>query len=293
MSDQADSLRVLAGQQLASWQRPPGSAHYCRVITVTSGKGGVGKSNVAVNLALALSDLGARVLLLDADLGLANVDVLLGINPEYTLKHVIRREVELPQIVMEGPLGLHVLPGGTGLPELADLGTLEIVRLLGALRRLEREHDVLIIDTAAGIGSLVTRFAMAADEVLIVCTPEPPAMLDAYGVIKALKTLKAQARLHLLVNMVRRDAEAFEAHRSLSLVARRYLEMELALAGSLPRDESVLRSVRAQQPFYLQDQRSAAAQELKQIATHFLLDLGLTPPPSKDGFFARLLNSMR
>jgi len=291
MSDQADNLRSAAQEHQA--RRTVNGKQMCRVLAVTGGKGGVGKTNVAVNLSLALGDCGAKVLLLDGDLGLANVDLVLGINPQYTLQHVFSQQVALPEIILEGPLGLSVLPGGVGLPELANLNALDIVRLLGLLRSLERDHDVLVIDTAAGIGQLVTRFALAADDVIIVSTPEPTSMVDAYGLMKALRQGNLQSGLHLIVNMVERRGDDARFFKSLSTVAHSYLGLNLNWLGSLPRDEDVGSCVKAHTPFFLARPQSAAARELKRIATVFMETIGMDVPRRGEGFFARLLNSMR
>lgn len=289
--DQADSLRSVASQrQLQDFR---GGTHYCRVIAVTGGKGGVGKTNVAVNLSLALCEAGARVLLLDADLGLANVDVMLGISPKLTLSNVIRREAELSQIVVEGPLGLKVLPGGTGLPELANLSTLEIVHLLGEMRSLEREHDLLVIDTAAGIGNTVIRFAQVADDVVIVTNSEPTSMLDAYGVMKALHTSRLRGRLHLLVNMVRQHGEDRDTFNTLAAVAKSYMGLELDLIGALPQDDAIAKCIRQQKPYFLKRPQSPAAEQMRLIAARFLSGTLLMAPRQQDSFFARLLATMR
>jgi len=292
MDDQAANLRAAAARKLPL-PTPGGRLHQCRVLAVTGGKGGVGKTNVAVNLSLALQEAGARVLLLDADLGLANVDLLLGLSPQHTLQHVIRRQVELEQIVIDGPLGLHVLPGSIGLPEMASLPTLDVVRLLGALRALEREHDLLVIDTAAGIGSTVLRFVMAADDVVIVTTPEPPAILDAFGLIKALNASHCPAQLSLLVNMLRQRSELLETHRSLATVAARYFGSPLRLLGGLPLDESIVACIKQQKPFYIERPHSPVSRALREIAQE-LLDGRLAPPAApQQGYFSRLLSSVR
>jgi flagellar biosynthesis protein FlhG len=292
MGDQADSLRQAAGRHLAE-QRAALGRHGCRVLAVTSGKGGVGKTNVAVNLSLALCEGGAKVLLLDGDLGLANVDLLLGLKPQRTLQHVFSRQATLNEVLLDGPLGLKILPGALGLPELANLGTLDIVRLLGLLRGLEREHDVLVIDTAAGISRLVTQFALAADDVIIVSMPEPTALVDAYGLMKALSGGEVQGGLHLLVNMVSRRGDEQQFYRSLASVAESYLGLGLNWLGTLYRDDEISTCVKRHQPFYLARPRSAASAELRRIAGVFLALIKLDKPPRDEGFFSRLLNSMR
>lgn len=292
MADQADSLRQAASRHLAA-QQDALSPYGCRVLAVTSGKGGVGKTNVAVNLSLALCEGGAKVLLLDGDLGLANVDLLLGLKPEKTLQHVFSRQALLGEIILEGPLGLRILPGALGLPELANLGTLDIVRLLGLLRGLEREHDVLVIDTAAGIGRLVTQFALAADDVIIVSMPEPTALVDAYGMMKALKRGDVQGGLHLIVNLVGRRGEERQFYRSLSTVAGSYLGLSLNWLGTIYRDDEISGCVKRHQPFYLARPRSAASAELRRIAGVFMEMLKLDQPRRDEGFFSRLLSSLQ
>jgi flagellar biosynthesis protein FlhG len=278
---------------MARWQRPPGSRSSCRVVAITGGKGGVGKTNIAVNLSLALAEAGARVLLFDADLGLANVDVVLGITPPLTLDNVMRREAELEQVVYTGPFGLHFLPGGTGFAALANAGTLEIVRLLGQLRALERDHDLIILDTAAGIADNVLRFVQAADDVVIVSTPEPTALLDAFGLLKALAAERQRARYQLLVNMVRQADEVGQTHRSLAAAALRFTGTELGLLGALPRDPAVEAAVKRRVPVLISAPASPAAQQLRMIAGSFLGDSFFSNPTAADSYFARLLSAMR
>jgi flagellar biosynthesis protein FlhG len=292
MGDQADSLRQVAVSQQPAWRRASG-AHQCRVIAITGGKGGVGKTNIAVNLSLAFCEAGARVLLLDADLGLANVDVLLGLNPQYTLQHLVFRKAELEQVLIEGPLGLKVLPGGTGLPEMANLNTLEIVRLLSTLRALERQHDVLVIDTAAGISSAVLRFLIVADDVVLVSMPEPPALLDAYGVLKALNSNNARGNLYLLMNMVRRVEDGAEAYHILHSVASRYLGAPLHFLGSLPLDPAVVQCVKQQRPFFTHAPHAPISAALRELAAQFLFGIGQAPVRHQESFFARFIGSMR
>jgi flagellar biosynthesis protein FlhG len=291
-SDQADSLRQALGKSVPQ-RVSKGTGQGCRVIAVTGGKGGVGKTNVAVNLSLGLCQAGARVLLLDADLGLANVDVLMGLNPQYTLQHLVFNQAALDQVVMEGPLGLHVLPGGTGLSEMANLNTLEIVRLLGGLRALERQHDFLVIDTAAGISNSVLRFLLVADDIVIVSMPEPPALLDAYGVLKALRSNNAHGNIYLLMNMVRSNTDGMEAFQSLNSVASRYLDLRLHYMGNLPQDPAVTQSVKQQRPFLLAAPQAPVSIAIAEMAWQFAQSHALAPSKQQDSFFARLLGTPR
>jgi len=293
VGDQAESLRTLAGRERARWQRPAGGRGSCRVVAITGGKGGVGKTNVAVNLALALADAGARVLLFDADLGLANADVVLGISPSLTLENVMRREVELEEVVYTGPFGLHFLPGGTGFAALANASTLEIVRLLGQLRALERDHDIILLDTAAGIADNVLRFVEAADDVVVVSTPEPTALLDAFGLLKALTADRQRTRFHLLVNMVRQAEEVGRTHQSLAAAALRYTGVNLRLLGALPHDPAVEVAVKRRVPVLLGSPESPTAQLLRMVAAGFLTDNFFSNASAADSYFARLLSAMR
>ena len=229
----------------------------------------------------------------DQHLDLVGYGKLLGLSPRYTLQHVFDRRVALPEIILEGPLGLKILPGGIGLPELANLNTLDIVRLLGLLRSLERDHDVMVIDTAAGIGQLATRFALAADDIVLVAMPEPTSMVDAYGMMKALRQGELHGGLHLIVNMVSRRGEDGHFYRSLSTVASNYLGLKLNWLGSLPRDNEIGQCVKQHKPFYLARPQSAASRELRRIAQIFLDTMGIDQARRGEGFFARLLGSMR
>ncbi|MGI6225623.1 MAG: MinD/ParA family protein, partial [Peptococcales bacterium] len=187
MSTQLDRLRALTKNLKAKAEcEISGKSRLTKVITVASGKGGVGKTNFTLNFGLALAELGQKVLILDADLGLANVDVILGIVPKYNLLHVINDEKELSEIVIEGPKGIKIIPGGSGIYELADLKEWQLERFLIRLTTLEKEYDYLLIDTGAGISKNVLDFALAADEIFIITTPEPTSITDAYGLIKTL-----------------------------------------------------------------------------------------------------------
>lgn len=294
--DQADSLRnlVIQYREMRQAVMVDDNTYRCRVLTVTGGKGGVGKTNIAVNLSLVLAQCGVRVLLLDGDLGLANVDLLLGLTPKFTLEHVFQRKVSLADIVVRGPVGLDILPGGSGLAELADLNSLEITRLLGLLRILERDYDLIVIDTAAGIGEMVTRFAAAANDVLVVSTPEPTSMVDAYGLLKTLSEKGLHGRLRLIVNMVRHADDDQRYYRSLAATAQTYLNQQLELLGSIPYDPHIIRAVTSHEPLVLHQPSAKASRTLQQIARTVLAEMPHeVKTPAGKGFFGRLLEIMR
>ena len=269
MDDQAQNLRELVKRIKLSEgaSAPARSSSVSRVLAVTSGKGGVGKSNVSVNLALALAQKGKRVLIFDADLGLANVDVLLGLIPRYSLAHVLTGERELRDIITEGPEGIQIIASGSGgAVELAQLKEAQRERFIEGLAQLEALADVIIVDTGAGITRNTTAFVLAADEVILVTTPEPTAIMDAYGMIKAVYLEKKNPTIRLVVNMVSTVREARETASKLVILARRFLNLEIENMGYIVRDPNMLRAVRAQSPLMLSHPDSPAAVCVRNLA---------------------------
>lgn len=252
--DQADTLRQLArtarkaeaAQTLPVVTGEPG----IRVISVTSGKGGVGKSSVVSNLALALSAQGKRVLIIDGDLGLGNIDVLLGLSPAYNLNHVLSGEKSLAEIIVEGPAGIKLIPAGSGIQELTSLGQHEKLKLLEELDMLEEEFEFMIVDTEAGISENVTYFAVAAQEIVVVVSPEPTSITDVYALIKLLATRYAEHHFKVLVNMAKDSEEALEVFRKLANVAGRFLDISLDYLGCVVKDDKVVEAVKRQKALY-------------------------------------------
>jgi flagellar biosynthesis protein FlhG len=239
-----------------------------RVIAVTSGKGGVGKTNVSVNLAILLAQRQHRVLLFDADLGLANVDVLLGLHPDYTLQHVLYGERELVDVLVTGPCDVKIIPGASGMVELANLNDAQRGGLIECFSRLGDETDIVLVDTSPGVSRNVISFAAAADEVIVLTTPDPTAVMDAYAIIKAIARENLSSRIHLLVNMVQDEQEACEVAQKIILLARQFLNVTVEAVGGVPTDRSVAWAVRQQEPFVLAYPRSAAAESLRLVAGH-------------------------
>lgn len=241
MTDQASRLRALAQQQ------PRESTLFkARVMAITSGKGGVGKTNVVAGLAIALSRMGQRVVVMDADFGLANLDILLGLSPIHTLEHVLRGEKLLEEILLEGPGGLRIIPASSGIQELTRLDTLGELRLIQGLQRVAETADWLLIDTAAGIHDSVVRLLMAAQEVVLVTTPEPTSLVDAYAMVKVLHLRDPAKALWLLVNNAQSLEEAEETIQQLQAATLRFLGKDLQVLGMLPSDPHVLQAVRQQ-----------------------------------------------
>ena len=252
------SQRRLAARDLGA--RP------VQVIAVTGGKGGVGKTTIAVNLATVLAQSGKRVLLLDGDLGLANVDVLLGLTPRCTIEQVLRGERELEEIIVQTPAGVEVIPGGSGVARLAALGAPEHAGLIKACSALPRAFDVMIVDTAPGIAESVLYLAQAAQEALLVLRDEPASLTDGYALVKVLSRDFGLRRFRVLVNMLRAGDEGMGVFRRLQRVTDRYLDVQLDYAGDIPDDACLARAVRAQRTVVEAYPGSPAARAYKKLA---------------------------
>jgi flagellar biosynthesis protein FlhG len=255
--NQADTLQKMmqrpgGTRRPGGWPGPdePGKAPaqaVPRVICVTSGKGGVGKTNVVTNLAFAMTRLGKRVLILDADLNLANVDILLGLTPRFNLHHVLTGEKSLADILVEGPGGMHILPASSGILELASLTESQKLFFMSEMEALGPRVDIMLIDTGAGINDNVVYFNLAARERVVLLTPEPTSLTDAYALIKVLSSRHDVKRFRILINHCRDEKEAVAVFRKLSIVADRFLaSLSLDFLGHIPYDEKLPKAVRAQ-----------------------------------------------
>jgi flagellar biosynthesis protein FlhG len=266
--------------------------NHVRVISVTSGKGGVGKTNVAANLALALSNLGKRVLILDADLGLANLDVMLGLNPRYTINHVLKREKTLDEVIVTAPGGFKLLPASSGIQELTELDRSQRLFFLSELDMLQDLFDVLLIDTGAGISSNVMYFNVAAMERLVVVTNEPTSLTDAYALIKVLTNKYQQKRFMVLINSVRNGTEAERIYKQLSAVVDKYLgSPSLDYLGWIPYDEQVQMAVRQQQMVLQRYPDTPASRSFVELAHKLMAaEKGRTFEGDIKFFWRKLLN---
>ena len=252
--DQAAGLRRLAKP------RP------VRVIAVTSGKGGVGKTNVSVNLAVAMAQRGKEVMLLDADLGLANVDVMLGLHPKYNLLHVLRGERSLEEVIVTGPGGIKIIPASSGIKEMAELDPMVHAGVIRAFSELSQRVDVLIVDTAAGISDGVVSFVRASQEVLVVVRDEPTSITDAYALIKLLSRDHDRHHFRILPNMARSVAESRDLFAKLVKVTDRFLDVALEYSGTVPYDDYLRRSVQRQKAVVEAYPRSPSATAFKSLA---------------------------
>lgn len=242
------------------------SMHPVQVIAVTGGKGGVGKSNVSVNMSIALAEMGRRVVLLDADLGLANIDVLLGITAKNNISNVLSGEITLRDVMVNGPGGIRIIPAASGTQEMASLQPEEHAGLIRAFSTIGEQLDVLVVDTAAGIGDGVVSFVKASQEVLVVVTDEPTSITDAYALIKLLNKDHGLFRFRILANMVKTPQEGHNLFAKLTKVTDRFLDVALQYVGSIPFDDSVKRSVQRQKAVVEAYPRAKASIAFKSLA---------------------------
>jgi len=275
--DQASKLR-----ELMRTSRHP------RTIAVTSGKGGVGKSNVALNLSILLSAAGSRVALVDADLGLANLDVLANLTVRTNLSHVIAGTHTLEETIVDLPSGVQLVPGANGLTRLAHLSEFQRAKLLAELSALEADNDLIVVDCSAGIGPDVMSFACGSDHAMVVTTPEPTAITDGYAVVKAVTQRRYAGRVSLLVNMVADRREARITHQRIATVGRRFLGARVFDAGYILTDPKVREAVRRREPFVLAYPRCPASRCLAALATR--LSSSRSSMGKKEGFFRRVAN---
>ena len=289
--DQAETLRSLSDHLAASEKtatRRGGSTH---VFSITSGKGGVGKTAVVSNVAVALAGLGRRVLIIDADLGLANIDVVFGLAPRYNLNHFFAGEQSLDTIMLEGPGGIKILPAGSGVQKFTRLDSQMKMRFLDDLDSLHGDFDVVLIDTEAGISENVTYFNAAAQDILVVTTPEPTAITDAYALMKLLSTQYHEKRFNLIVNSVRDNDEALDVYRKLTMVSSRYLDISIDFVGGIPFDRRMHESVRRQKVMVELYPGTKTSTAFQSIACAISSEPNMPQPKGNLQFFWRKLMS--
>ncbi len=290
MADQAERLRQLSRESRAAGgglaNRTP-----ARVLTITSGKGGVGKSSLVVNLALALANLGQRVLIIDADIGMANVEVIFGCTADYNLSHLLKGSRTLPEVLVTGPRDVRFLSGGSGLRDLREFSKLEVQRVINQIMFYDQQVDYILLDTGAGISSTVLNFVLAADEVLLVTTPEPTALTDAYALIKTFAYAEGQAPIRLVVNRVADQEEGTAVATKLMKVARQFLDLPMEQLGYVLDDTAVGKAIRRQNPLLIQYPDADAARCIEAIAERLLYGRTQQTMPSSgiSGFFRKLL----
>lgn len=274
MKDQAERLREIFEnldynkiKQNTYGRNPNKSA---RVITITSGKGGVGKTNLAINLGIKLSQLGLKIIIIDADLGLSNIDIVLGKSPKYSLSDVINYKREILEIIEEGPEGIRFISGGSGIQDLIKIDKNQLANLLLQLSKLDEEADIIFIDTGAGVSNNVLSFIYAAKEIILVTTPEPTAITDAYTLIKVISQKDKSKEVKLLINRAESVREAENLLNKLVEASEKFLDMKIHKLGFILNDKNVKNAVKSQQPFILMNKNSEASRNISNIADTLL-----------------------
>jgi len=291
MMDQADNLRNLINKNSAEHKRIELSS---RVITVTSGKGGVGKTNFSLNLAIQFSKFNKRVVIIDADFGLANIEVLFGILPKYNLADVLRGEKDVEDVLTDGPMGIKFISGGSGLRELSNITEKQLNYFINNFSYLDAISDIIIIDTGAGISKSVVNFIKASDETIIVTTPEPTSVTDAYALIK---TIKEESYEHIpdfkvVVNRVDDDQEGIEIYNKISRASSKFLGIPLKNLGYIPYDRFLVKAVKNQQPATICFPDCEFTKAVRNIGNR-LMDIPVEKTSNKSGirgFMKRLAN---
>ncbi|KAB3535863.1 MinD/ParA family protein [Alkaliphilus pronyensis] len=294
MKDQAAKLRELIYNNKTKDLKESNIEKQARIICITSGKGGVGKTNFTLNLAIALSKQSKKVIILDADLGLANIDIALGVVPKYTLADVISGKRELTDIMIPGPSGIKIISGGSGITELIDLSQDRLKSLIEEFQGLNNHADVILIDTGAGLSRGVLSFVLAAEEVVVVCTPEPTAITDAYAMIKTIASKEKGKKLKILINRVESLSEGRIAFEKLKNACDRFLNTSIEKLGFISDDVVVTKSVKLQTPFILQYPNSTVSKNVELIAAKLINDNVKTEESiTTKGFFSKVINLFR
>jgi flagellar biosynthesis protein FlhG len=256
-----------------------------KVISIASGKGGTGKTNLCVNLAIALAQRGLRVIILDADLGTANIDILLNVHTKFNLQHLIDNKKDILDIIVEGPVGINFIPGGSGIQSLSDLDNAKLHRIINSLKKLDEFADVILIDTGAGISKSVINFVLASDEVIVITTPEPHSLADAYALIKILQQKNPHLSTNLVINRVETKQEAGKVAQHIISVANRFLKTKITYLGYILEDQQVSKAIKKYVPLIIYNPNSKSAQCIKQLTSNLL---GLETKKPVKSFFDRL-----
>ncbi len=265
MNDQAQVLRTLVAKNIEN--EPMKMSSNMKVITVASGKGGVGKSNFSVNLALALKDLGKKPIILDADFGLANVEIILGERPKYNLSHLLNEQCEMKELVTKSKYDISFISGGSGIKEMLFLTPAQIEKVSRGLATLEEISDLLVVDTGAGINDVVLKFCKLAQEVYIIITPEPTSITDGYALIKTIASqMQEKVKINIIINKAVSKQEAVQVFQNLQGVAKAFLSLEICYGGFIPYDEKLFMAGKAQVPISIYDKKAKSSVAYREIA---------------------------
>lgn len=296
MIDQATRLREIIYQNKKNNQNitkdiEEKTANNARVICITSGKGGVGKTNFTTNLAIALSKLNKRIVVIDADLGLANVDVISGVVPKYTLLDVIKYDKDITEIMNIGPNGIRIISGGSGILDLVDMRDEDLKILINNFNKINEYADIILIDTGAGLSKSVLSFVMAATEVIIVTTSEPTSITDAYAMIKSIGLKDKNKIVNIVVNRVENFDDGKLAFEKLKNVTNKFLDMEIKKLGFLFEDIHVRKAVKQQKPFVLEFPNTLVSKNISNIALKLTDNFNEDDQKQKSkNFFIRVLD---
>ena len=264
-----------------------------RVITVTSGKGGVGKTSVSVNLALQFQKMGKKTVIIDADFGLANIEVMLGAHPKYNISDLIYNNMEMEDIITKGPEGVSFISGGSGVNELINLDRADLQVFVSKMTKLDEVADIIIIDTGAGISDAVQEFLLYSPEILIVITPEPTSTMDAYALLKTINRRKEfnanEKKINVITNRVTDDKEGMALFHNISMVSSQFLKINLEYLGAIPQDTCAMKAIVQQRPISISFPNSVAARSLREIADK----LCNVSQNKKEGFVGMFLNMLR
>ena len=298
MQDQATRLRQLVGDKteyktLVTEDNSASLRAGAKVLAVTSGKGGVGKTNITVNLAIALKRAGKKVLVIDADLGMANVDVVLGSRSHKHLLNRLEDGVELNNVLINGPYGVKYISGGSGIEKAIDFSMEQRQLLMQKLAACGSQADIILLDTGAGLGKNVMDFVLAADEVLLITTPEPTALTDAYAMMKAYSMYAKEKNLRLIINRVYDEQESKDVAAKLKQTAERFLQMPIDCLGYVYEDSAVMRSVRQQTPFLVANANCTAAKCIEALAASLLYGREMTVKRGWKGFLQEIFHFPR
>ncbi|WP_028550442.1 MinD/ParA family protein [Paenibacillus sp. UNC451MF] len=292
MNDQAQGLRNLILNQHQQRQR---ESTRTRILTVTSGKGGVGKSNFTLNFALTLQKKGFKVLVFDADIGLANIDVLMGVTAKYSLYHLLKKEKTIWEIIQQGPNGLQFIAGGSGFQDLIRLTEEQLDYFADQVQQLNGTVDFIIFDTGAGLSKETLKFILSAEETIVVTTPEPTSITDAYAIIKMISSMEESIRFKLVVNRVTDWKEGRQTADKISMVAKQFLKLDIPTLGFVYDDSNVSKAVKKQVPFTVQYPSCPASQSISRLADDFISRQSQSEQPegAVKNFMSKMMKYLR
>lgn len=289
MLDQAERLRQMALMKNKENDRENSTMEKTRIITITSGKGGVGKSNIVVNLSIALQKMGKKVLILDADIGMGNDDILMGFLPKYTVFDTIFDDVEIEDILIEGPYGVKLLPGGTGISKIEELTNYQREELLNKISSLNG-FDYILMDTGAGINRTVLGFVAVCDELIVITTPEPTALTDAYSLMKAIAKFQLKPKGNIIVNRVIKEREGEITFGKFDNAVKKFLNIDVEYLGKVSEDRALIQSVREQKPFIVNYPDSEVSRDIKNIACKLTGEVNKPNSIGIQGLFKKIFN---